>query len=190
MKPDYGTLRAIQRTPGGEIVREHEQPVDSYVENFLKMAQAVWGDTQVSGVTETDGTTSTLEQPSTVGSAFRFDIGSGSTAAGILIGSDGTDETITDTTLGSQLTTNITHAATIISGTSVSGSTVSLTVTRTFTNNTGSSITINEVGLVAFHTVVAGGNGFFLALRDTGDPIEEVAAGNNTTIEIKLTFEV
>jgi len=185
-----GTLRAAVWTAADGVIDYHEQPVDSYVVQWAELHSAVLGDQDVSGVTDTNGTDNTLESGGSATPVMEMGAGSNVTDFGLLIGADGTDETVTDNDLASQLTTDINHGSTDVGTGSVSGSAAFLDITRTFTNNTGQTVSINEAGLVATHQDSGGTNQKFLCLRDTGSPIADVANGNNVTLEYELEYQV
>jgi len=185
-----GTLRAAVWTAAGGVIDYHEQPVDSYVIQWAELHSAVLGNQDVSGVTDTSGTDHTLERGGAANPAMDMGAGSNLTNFGLLIGADGTDETVTDNDLASQLTTDINHGSTDVGTGSVSGSAAFLDITRTFTNNTGQTVSINEAGLVATHDGGGGATRDFLCLRDTGSPIADVANGNNVTLEYELEYQV
>jgi len=186
----YGTLRVTEETPDGQVLDMTEQEIDSYVENFLNLGSAVWGNQQVSGVTDTGGSTRTLASGGNANRVWNANGAQGSTDHGIQIGDDGTTETVTDTALGNQLTTGISYGATTISPASVAAPNATLDITRTFTNNTGGSVTIREVGVAFRHDDSNVNRRRFLGLRDTGSPLQTVSDGNNTTVEYQLSITV
>jgi hypothetical protein len=187
--PSPGTLRLTETDPAGQVVDRTEQPIDSYVENFLNLGAAMWGSQSVIDVTDTGGTLRDLEAGGKASDPWQFDANS-MTDFGIQIGDDGTGETVTDTSLGNQLTTNIAYGSVSVSTPSVAPPDATLDVTRTFTNNTGSDVTIREVGIVADHESAASGDEEFLCLRDTGSPLLTVGDGNNATVEYELQITV
>ena len=64
-----------------------------------------------------------------------------------------------------------------------------ISLSRQFNNNSGGTITVNEIGLVVEQGLVAG-TGFFLILRDLVSPGEAILTGNNQIFRYHLDFLV
>lgn len=108
---------------------------------YIQMAQTNLPFVDTSDVTNTAGTHSQNN--------LACDAGPADTAKGIVIGSGTAAVTMTDRHLQSQLTTDIAHSGTIFALETPDASTTQLTITRAFTNNTGSQFSVSEVGLYA-----------------------------------------
>ena len=74
------------------------------------------------------------------------------TSSGIIIGSGTNVPTLGDYNLQTQITTNVYHLGVNAFLNSPSNSSMELMINRTFMNNTGSTLTINEIGLVGLTT--------------------------------------
>ena len=75
--------------------------------------------------------------------------GLATTDAGIMIGTGTTVVAMTDTKLVTQVTTNITYGASVITAENPNASTWRAAIARPFTNSTGSVLNVTEVGLVS-----------------------------------------
>jgi len=117
---------------------------------------------------------------------------------GIQIGTGTTAPSITDTRL-SQLITNGTgvgqmqYSAVSVTGpvTNTTNNTGYITITRTFTNNSGASITVSEVGLVAFsgNYFISGNyksNQYFLIIHDLLPTPITVPNGSSLSISYEI----
>jgi hypothetical protein len=74
---------------------------------------------------------------------------SGVSSWGMVIGSDATPVSMSDYKLGAQITTNVDHSAVTVSMEYPDANTARVVISRTFTNNTGANVVIQEVGLYA-----------------------------------------
>jgi len=185
-----GTLRAAVWTAAAGLIDYQEQPVDSYLIQWVQLLAATGGDRKVAGTTDTSGTDHTLEGGGIADDVFRWDSVAGNKSEGMVIGTGSTDEAIDDNSLGAKVTTDWSYGSTDTGAGQVSGSSGLLDITRTFGNHTGQAVDINEVGLVAEHDDDGGTVRRFLCIRDTGDPITTVDDGQNVTFEYELEFQV
>jgi hypothetical protein len=69
---------------------------------------------------------------------------------GIQIGSGTTSPAMTDATLTTQIVTNVHHNLVNLFLNCPNSNTMEIIISRTFMNNTGSTLTINEVGLISY----------------------------------------
>jgi hypothetical protein len=108
---------------------------------------------------------------------------------GVVVGTDSTSVTNTDYALGAQIAEGngsgqLLHGSTNIGAPGVSGSNVDMVITRTFTNDSGSSITVEETGIYLLGRAYGGGavDYYFAILRDVTGGVA-VADGNVLTVE-------
>lgn len=146
-------LRAIVRDPNGKILSDTGQnPSKSFVIQFLEFFYALFRGENTSATAE-DG----VEHPIYTG-ALNFDVHLHIDAPvndsdyGIVVGTGDTGETNTDHKLETQLTEGvgageITHGEESVGTAGVVGANVDLETNRSFSNNTGSLITVKEVGI-------------------------------------------
>jgi hypothetical protein len=113
---------------------------------------------------------------------------------GIQIGTGTTAPSITDTRL-SQLITNGTGVGQMQYGgvnvtgpvTNTTNNTGYITITRTFTNNSGASITVSEVGLVAYSgTLGLASNQYYLIIYDLLPTPITVPNGSSLSISYEI----
>jgi hypothetical protein len=160
----------------------------SFVANFLRTIFTNLSGQSVNNVNTSGGSYSTN---------FRDDItvvdGSNDSTYGILIGSGTSAPTIIDDNL-SQVISNgasigqMQYGAVSVTGAVTNTSTNSgyITVTRTFTNNSGSSITVSEVGLVAWSGNNFGSNQFYLIIHDLLPSPITVPNGSSLSISYEI----
>lgn len=112
-------------------------------------------------ITDTGGTgranTGSIGMTTTAGAA--------TTTYGIVVGSDNTAVTINDYKLGTKIT-SLSYGASTIASPAATASVSSVTLTRVFTNGTGSGVTINEIGLYS-----GSGGYYYCLIRDVPTPI-------------------
>jgi len=138
----------------------------------------------------TSGGSYTISQ----GDAIAVNDGSNDNNYGIQIGTGTTAPSITDTRL-SQLITNGTgpgqmqYGGVNVTGpvTNTTNNTGYITVTRTFTNNSGASITVSEVGLVAWSGPKSNEtNQFYLIIHDLLPTPITVPNGSSLSISYEI----
>jgi len=138
----------------------------------------------------TSGGSYTISQ----GDAIAVNDGSNDNNYGIQIGTGTTAPSITDTRL-SQLITNGTgpgqmqYGGVNVTGpvTNTTNNTGYITVTRTFTNNSGASITVSEVGLVAYSgTLGLASNQYYLIIYDLLPTPITVPNGSSLSISYEI----
>ena len=116
-----------------------------------------------------------------------YDAGSTNANYGIFIGSGTTAESINDYKLATKIGHGTTagtmfYNACTVSAASATATDVTFRVTRTFTNQSGGTITVKEIGLVSQNTSTGY---YFLHLRDlTGD----IAVLNGQTLTLNYDF--
>ena len=139
--------------------------------------------TPISGITNTSGASSTGN--TTLGAGA----GSGNANAGIVIGTNNTANSPSTYALAGQIANGISsgqmqYGATSVASIVTSGNTVSFQINRTFTNNSGASITVAEVGIYLNNT-----NEFYFALaRDV--LASAVTVANTTPITVYYTIQL
>jgi len=189
-------MNKIERIPGveieiglkvldryGRILEERVEQGHSFVQNFMVILYAMMRGRNI-GLTVVD--TSNTSRVGVVNDAWVYsnyapmDCLAGTlTTYGIVIGTSAQAVVITDYKLIAQVTTDWSHeVVTKLSSTPDAGKTYSIGgVARNIKNNTGVSVDINEVGLVAY-TRWAAANRYILMARDVfGSPITVVSGG-------------
>jgi len=161
----------------------------SFVIGFLN---AIFSDLSGQGVTNTN--TNGSQYTTTQYEGFTVADGSNDNSYGIQIGTGTTTPSIVDSRL-SALITNGTGAGQMQYGgvnvtgavTNTSNNTGYITVTRTFTNNSGASITVSEVGLVAWAGNWNGVSGqYYLIIHDLLPTPITVPNGSSLSISYEI----
>lgn len=151
-------LRAVVKDPDGKIISDSGlEPAKSFVLQFLEFFLAFFSATGLDKkATATDGSEDNIWYGTTqcnvhffVDAPATLEYG---TNWGIVVGTGDTPATNTDYKLETKLTEgvgagNINHGDSTVGVAAVVGPNVDLTINRSFTNNTGSTITVKEVGM-------------------------------------------
>jgi hypothetical protein len=138
--------------PDGTLFEKRDfQEAHSFTINFLKglfeyMANAA--------IIAFDTANSSQTMPAQY-APFQLTAAANATTTGILIGSGTNPNTLTDYNLQTQITANVYHNAMNFFINCPSASAAELIINRTFLNNTGSALTINEVGLFGLNSGIA-----------------------------------
>ena len=175
----------------GNVIQRHKQEGKSFLWNLMGLLwQLFQGDTSVnlyepSSTTGSASCTTTCSVP-VQGSYFSVQAPSGTTQYGILIGSSNQSNSTSVCSLYSPLTSGIDYGATSVASqlnVNSTQDTISFTITRQFTNNSGSSITVQEVG------IAIQGNGCYPVLaRDVLS--SAVTVPNGGTLTVTYTIEL
>ena len=183
--------------PDGTVVREWTEPAHSLNYNFGLFMYALWGATTVS-MTNTAGNGVSVDGAS--GGTMAVNAASGNTAYGIVIGSGATAGSTPSPTLYNLVAEipqgtssgQIEYGAVSVSSVSQSGQTTSFTISRSFTNVSGATLTVTEIGIVVLMTgwnmgAYASGT-YFLIAYDI--PSSAISVQNGQTLTITYTFSV
>jgi len=172
----------------GNVTGESEHEANSLVIGFMKVLAAMFGSLTLATID-----TSNTSRNNVGADADNFDVAAaaGVTTTGIVVGTGTTAVTISDYNLA----TPIAHgtgagqlsygAVTFDANTTTSGSSVFFQIYRTLTNNTASTITIEEVGLVG-----AGSTTGWYFLYDRTLSTKALTAGAATAITYKIQITV
>jgi len=183
--------------PDGTVVKEWTEPAHSLNYNFGLFMDALWGSTTVS-MTNTAGNGISVNGAS--GGTMALTAASGNTAYGIVIGSGASAGSTPSPTLYNLVAQipqgtssgQIEYGAVSVSSVSQSGQTTSFTISRSFTNVSGATITVTEIGIVVLMTgwnmgAYASGT-YFLIAYDI--PSSAISVQNGQTLTITYTFSV
>jgi len=177
----------------GRLLRREKRESKSWVMNFIKMLYALmrvaWGDV---GTTLTDYTGTSVNYPSggTSQYAMKLEAGSGDDDWGIQVGSGDTPVSSSDYKLDS-LISHGTGAGQLQYGACSVGSPyeeagyLKMKIERTFTNGSGGSITVKEIGLMA---VVPGT--YALIARDVLSTPTTIPDGGTQTVRYIISMAV
>lgn len=167
----------------GNIIGETEHEANSLVNGFVASLLNQMSQTNLANVKDTSGTNRLMGISNYV---FRTTAAAADATFGILFGRGTTAVSSDDYSLVTPITegtgaNQLNHSlVTFDSGLTTSGSNIYFQIYRTATNNTGSTITIEEVGLVE----KSGSNYLFLIDRTLST--KAILAGNGTTCTYKI----
>ena len=155
---------------------------DSFVKYFIVGLFTHFSEQFASNIISTDSTTATLGY----GGQSMYSVGAvGDTSVGLLIGTGATVETISDTSMKTQILNGsgsgqLSYGASSVAPISVSSPSAEIVCTRTFSNSSGNSITINEIGIAMYDTTTSAGAKRFLGARD----LQTLIVNNGNTLTL------
>jgi hypothetical protein len=164
-KVQYGTLRLTLRDRNGNIVKDKEQPVESYIRQYWVLHRAIHAGLNNSFLLPLSGSGRTFDQP------LGYDAGGNANSYNsIVVGSNSAGVIYDNTRLGTLVlhgnTSGRLAASAPIMG--YNEATGQVTISRTFTNNfNGVDVDVNEVGVaIGIDNVTSTGGEVMLAIRD------------------------
>jgi hypothetical protein len=177
-------------------------PANSFTIGFLEVLNSLMIQHAIYGVGHThnivDVTGSTFVFPETYSGSSGWDqwdrMSMAAAAAadhyGIVVGTDNTAESLSDYALNTQATEGtgtdeFNHGAHAFSHAAVSGSNVDFIVSRTFTNNSGATITVREIGIYV-QQMSQSGRKWVCVARDVLSSPVDVIANQVLTVEYTL----
>jgi len=178
----------------GKLIKRYKKEGHSWVGNLFKMICCMArGGTTFSAYEANTGSSSDMLQDYTGGytqwalGGPQSDVYVGMLAGanedrfGILVGSNDTPVSLSDFNLGSRISNSVlTHGATSLDG-PYYGNTYYFTLTRQFTNNSGSTVTVKEMGLFFSRYTT-----FFLFARDVISPSIDIPNGGTLTCRYRI----
>ena len=185
-------LTITVKDKNGNIIKVHKQKSHSFVANFLYLLGSFLADTQYNW-TDVSGTVQQFYS----GSVSLSDILNAHTGnpsnSGIMVGTGTATPTPGDYKLGNLIASGTTSGTLNYSNPtfnqpSVSGNTTSMTITQSYQNQSGASITVTEVGLVAVTDNNSNTNDSVLITHDLlSSPI---TVANLSILEITYTISI
>jgi len=161
----------------------------SYVEQLTHQLLGKFSNVDVT-IKDTGGTSRTYDVSNSASSMYSLNQATNA-LMGLVVGTGSTAVDISDYALGTQIahgtgSGQMEYAAGAYSAHQVSGQTAQFTITRTFINSSGASITINEVGIYnSCHDGVAWR--YYLIVRDVVSGGQAVANGQSATLEYTIS---
>ena len=184
-------LTTIVKDKDGKIIKVHKQKSHSFVANFLNMVGSFLAGANYGFVDISESKTGF-----TGGTEPFWDFmnaNCSSSSCGIVIGTGTATPTPNDYKLGNQIANGtgsgqMTYNNTTFVAPSVSGNTTSMSIERTFQNNSGSSIVVSEVGIQISTINTSGSTDYALIIHDLlSSPITVPA---NAVLTIVYTISV
>ena len=185
-------LEVYEVLPDGSLCLSRRLPTNSWVKQWIQILLCRLQNANLGGVLDTGNASRTLTAVSSV--MVRADAGSGVATHGILVGTSATAPTRDDFNLNAQVQNGngagqLSHAASVARAPVTITGGYRLTLDRQFANNSGGSITVQEIALVVRHTTSAGDQSF-LMLHDLVNPAEAIPDGGARVFKYNLDFLV
>jgi hypothetical protein len=174
------------KTSAGRLVQRVYERAHSYIPTFMP---ALYGNFSGGASYFTVNTSDVAKQPSIAGTTPGVTAGSSNANYGVVVGTGTAANTTGTFALQTQIAQGtgagqLNHSSVSVSTYTITSPTTQFTVSRTFTNNSGGSITINEVGIYYIDNATQ----YFCLLRDVlGTPVT-VLNGNTTTATYTISI--
>jgi len=158
-----------------------------FVKQFGQLLHMMFGGLVDYSVTDTSGAPKTPSGSLADYQTLRCNAGAANAAYGIVVGLDNTAVDINDYALASKCAhgtgvNKFSYGGPVSFNVASDETSNALVITRTFANNTASSIIVKEIGLIVYNVA-----GYFLVLRDViADPGFTVLATEELTINYKI----
>lgn len=158
-----------------------------FVKQFGQLLHMMFGGLNEYSIKDTAGATKTPSAFLTDYQTLRCTAGAGNANYGIVVGLDNTAVDITDYVLKSKCahgtgTNEFGYGGPVSFNMASDATSNTLIITRTFANNSSSTIVVKEIGLIVYNNA-----GYFLVLRDViDDPGFSVLATEELTINYKI----
>lgn len=181
------------RDKQGKLISKTRRESHSFVRNFIRMLKIFFGRIESESLPNTAGGTSPFYgyTPSClICIAMSVNAGSGSEAYGIRVGTSSQAFSREDYELIERITHGtgegqLLYGATMVEEYAETDSEAYFRFTRTFTNNSGSAVTVREIG-VAIRQKIGNNNYYFLIARDVLDTPQEIPDGATLTVRYRI----
>jgi len=186
------------RSKDGKIIHKHEQESKSWLANFLRALRAIMyvdHDDNVETLKNTSGNEKGYPNLRyTTSAIMSVKAPEGNDSYGILVGTGTKVVEPEDFNLDNKITNGsgtgqLLYGETSVENVGISGNIITLRITRTFSNNSGSSIVIREIGLV-MTTEYESGYDYFLIARDVLSEGSEVSVPDGLTLTVRYVISV
>lgn len=174
----------------GKLVRHKKSRCYSFVQQFVYLLKLSMAGNVGVQVTDTGGTARTLS-PSNIGNNFKLNALITDATFGTVVGSGTNAAAVTDTDLQTLIahgtsSGQLQYSAVSFGAPTTDSSTTSFIVTRVFTNGSGGTVTVNEIGLVCIAYGTDNNIRNFLIVRDIPTPITIL---NSQALTLNYTFK-
>ncbi|RLG80404.1 MAG: hypothetical protein DRO40_11225 [Thermoprotei archaeon] len=176
------------RDKNGKLIKKHRQPAHSWVKNFMNILRYGFANHDVP-CTKQDGSTVSITINASLGWFLRVTAGAGDDSHGLMVGNGSKAFEVDDYSLDSKIphgsnANQLVYGETTVENVVDDGSKLYFRIIRTFSNNSGSSITVTEVGLA-----VAGADNKPLIARDVLDSPVTVPNGGTLTVRYIIQYQ-
>ena len=179
--------RLLRRT---RLYRSH-----SFVEQYAQHLRAWFRNSNESSVVDTGGTSRTILNPSSGANVWMQVIANAAAAAnyGIRVGTGTTAVAMTNRQLATLIADGVGAGQLDYGGTTVgahaqSGAAANFTLSRTFANTSGASITVREIGIACYTVILGPTDTYHLLVRDVLGTA--VAVGDGQTLSVSYTIRI
>jgi len=186
-------LTVTVKDKNGKIIKTHKQHSHSFVANFLDILGTYFINQGIN-YANTTGSVTSFYIGANINSEFILNLNCGSPGScGIVIGTGTATPTPEDYELGNQIANGtgsgqMTYNSPSFTNPAVSGNTTTMTITQTFNNQSGASITVSEVGITAETLNNSGGTNYVLIVHDLlSSPI---TVANLSILQVIYTISV
>jgi len=177
----------------GKIIKVHKQKSHSFVANFLYILGTFFMNQGIN-YTDITGSVTSFYIGANINSEFILNLNCGSPGnCGIVIGTGTATPTPGDYKLGNQIANGtgsgqMTYNSLSFTNPTINGNTTTMTITQSFTNQSGASITVSEVGIIAETLNSNGGTDYVLIVHDLlSSPI---TVANLSILQVIYTISV
>jgi len=189
----------IVKDKNGKTIKKFRRKSKSFVKNFAIMIRNLFViplNTYDSNsmVLDTAGINRGYPYASSLSNkAMAVDAGTGNDTYGIVVGTGTTSPTVDDVNLVSKIangtaTGQLSYGSTTVEYVTTTATQSQFRIIRTFTNNSGANITVNEIGIIVRWTDI-GGTRYGLIIRDVITSTT-IPAGSTLTVRYIFTFPV
>ena len=173
----------------GKVIRRKKGKSKSWTQQFCQLLEAQMGQMEAVNARDTGNILRTLRPYS---SNFVMTAGTGVIDYGIRAGIGITAEAITDYVLVTPIAHGtgagqLSHAAVTFTTIANDATSAWFTVSRNFTNNSGATITVNEIGMICYGLDSGGYTRYLLIARDV---ITAQGVLNNQTLTVTYKIKV
>ncbi|MGC9113289.1 hypothetical protein [Acidilobus sp.] len=188
------------RDKDGKVILRRTEPSRSLVENYAIFQLAMWGSQTI---TTADTSNVSININGASPGIININAPAGNNTYGIVVGSGSNTVSPTLVSLAAPITNGTGagqlqyQAMSFSSGVTVSGNTTSFTLSRSFVNSSGGTVTVSEIGIIAYVSGFAMTNvstnssvssDYFLLAYDV--PSSAITVQNGQTLQITYTFSV
>lgn len=141
------------RDKNGQLKSFEVHRPNSYVQHLINTLYCMMANTTLAAQIDTGGTSRTMQQTG-VTASDRVTAANLDGTFGLVVGTGTTAVSISQTALVTKIdhgngAGQLSHGAVTVTAPGTTGGTRSFTIQRTFTNNSGNAITVNEIGIYA-----------------------------------------
>jgi hypothetical protein len=187
------------RDKNGKLISRKKGESHSFVKNFIQILRALLGGTSVS-INDTGGASRTFRgawshlASSWTENPCNANAPAGNDTYGIQVGSSDAVFSKDNYSLGSKISHGtgsgqLLYGASTFETVTDTDTSSYFRITRVFTNNSGASVTVKELGIVIMHSVLADSTTYtyyFLILRDVLTSPSSVPDGATLTVRYKM----